>query len=156
MADSLVNLLSENMIELNVSVQDWEEALQRGAQLLINDGGVESRYLEAMIDMVKELGPYVVIAPGLALGHAGPDKGVNRTCFSLITLKTPVEFGVPENDPVDIVFSFAAPNKEEHMHALRDLALFCSKGENLTFIRKASEKEQIRDLLIKFFDQAWE
>ena len=98
------------MIELNVSVQNWEEALQRGAQLLINDGGVEPRYLEAMIDMVKELGPYVVIAPGLALGHAGPDKGVNRTCFSLITLKTPVEFGVPENDPVDIVFSFAAPN----------------------------------------------
>ena len=151
MADSLVNLLNENMIELNVSVNNWEEALEKGAQLLINDGGVEPCYLDAMIAMVKELGPYVVIAPGLALGHAGPDKGVNRTCFSLITLKTPVEFGVPENDPVSILFSFAAPNKEEHMQALRDLALFCSDNSNLQAVREANEVKQIRELLLKFF-----
>ena len=152
MAASLIDLLQENMIELKVSVNDWESALQTGAQLLIKDGGVEPRYLDAMIKMVKDLGPYVVIAPGLALGHAGPDQGVNRTCFSLVTLKNPVIFGVPENDPVDIVFSFAAPNKEEHIQALRDLALFCSENKNLTAIRVATEKKQIRELLIKFFN----
>lgn len=152
MAVTLLDLLQENMIELKVSVNDWESALQKGAQLLINDGGVEPRYLDAMLAMVKDLGPYVVIAPGLALGHAGPDQGVNRTCFSLVTLKNPVNFGVPENDPVDIVFSFAAPNKEEHMQALRDLALFCSEGKNLDAIRNATEKKQIRELLIKFFN----
>ncbi|MGV8025709.1 MAG: PTS sugar transporter subunit IIA [Anaerolineaceae bacterium] len=152
MAASLIDLLQENMIELKVSVNDWESALQTGAQLLIKDGGVEPRYLDAMIKMVKDLGPYVVIAPGLALGHAGPDQGVNRTCFSLVTLKSPVIFGVPENDPVDIVFSFAAPNKEEHIQALRDLALFCSENKNLDAIRAATEKKQIRELLIKFFN----
>jgi mannitol/fructose-specific phosphotransferase system IIA component (Ntr-type) len=152
MAATLLDLLQENMIELNVSVDNWETALQKGAQLLINDGGVEPRYLDAMIAMVKNLGPYVVIAPGLALGHAGPDQGVNRTCFSLVTLKTPVNFGVPENDPVNMVFSFAAPNKEEHMQALRDLALFCSENKNLEAICNATEKKQIRELLIKFFN----
>lgn len=152
MPASLVDLLTEKMIALNVNAANWEEALQRGAKLLIDDGGVEPRYLDAMIDMVKELGPYVVIAPGLALGHAGPDKGVNRTCFSLITLNTPVEFGVPGNDPVSIVFSFAAPNKEEHMQALRDLAMFCSDGNNLEMIRQAEKVEQIRELLIQFFN----
>ncbi|NMC46277.1 MAG: PTS transporter subunit EIIA [Chloroflexi bacterium] len=152
MAATLLDLLQENMIELNIAVENWEEALQQGAQLLIEDGGVEPRYLDAMIAMVKELGPYVVIAPGLALGHAGPDKGVKRTCFSLVTLKTPVNFGVPVNDPVDVVFSFAAPNKEEHMQALRDLALFCSEEKNLAAIRAATEKKQVRDLLIKFFN----
>ncbi len=152
MVATLLDLLQENMIELNVSVDNWEAALQKGAQLLINDGGVEPRYLDAMIAMVKNLGPYVVIAPGLALGHAGPDQGVNRTCFSLVTLKTPVNFGVPENDPVNMVFSFAAPNKEEHMQALRDLALFCSESKNLEAICNATEKKQIRELLIKFFN----
>jgi len=151
MAVTLLDLLQENMIDLNISVKNWEEALQRGAQLLIDDGGVEPRYLDAMLSMVKELGPYVVIAPGLALGHAGHDQGVNRTCFSLVTLKTPVDFGVPVNDPVSIVFSFAAPNKEEHMQALRDLALFCSESKNLAAIRAATHKKQIRELLIKFF-----
>ena len=87
----------------------------------------------------------------LALGYAGPDKGVNRTCFSLITLKAPVNFGVPENDPVTVVFSFTAPNKEEHMQALRDLAMFCSEGKNLELLRKATEKKQVREALTRFF-----
>ncbi len=151
MQASLLDLLQENMIELKISVKDWEEALRKGAQLLVDSGGVEPCYVDAIIDMVRKLGPYVVIAPGLALGHAGPDMGVNQTCFSLVTLQNPVEFGVADNDPVDIIFSFAAPNKEEHMQALRDLALFCGEKENLDAIRLATQKKQIRELLIKFF-----
>lgn len=150
MAASLVDLLTEKMIKLNVTAKNWEEALWQGAELLINDGGVEKSYYQAMVDMMNELGPYVVIAPGLALGHAGPDKGVNRTCFSLVTLKKPVEFGVPVNDPVSIVFSFAAPNKQEHMQALRDLAMFCSEAGNLDALRAAQTVEQVRELLIQF------
>ena len=151
MAGTLVELLTENMIRLNVEAKDWHEALLFGGQLLVDAGGAEARYLDAMIEMVNEMGPYVVIAPGLALGHAGPDKGVNFTCFSLITLKTPVEFGIPENDPVDIIFSFAAPNKEEHMEALRGLALFCMEKENLDVLRAAQEVSEVQDALKAFF-----
>jgi mannitol/fructose-specific phosphotransferase system IIA component (Ntr-type) len=148
---SLIDLLKEKMIRLKVSANNWEEALRQGGQLLIDDDGVEPRYLDAIINTVKELGPYVVIAPGLALGHAGPDMGVLKTCFSLITLKKPVEFDVPENDPVDIIFCFAAPNKEEHMEALRDMAMFCSETRNIDATRSSTEVWQIRELLIEFF-----
>ena len=151
MAKKLIDLLQEDMIKLDIEVDSWEEALGAGVQLLIDSGGVESCYLDNMIKMIKEIGPYVVIAPGLALGHTGPDKGVNSTCFSLVTLKNPVAFGVPENDPVDIVFCFAAPNKEEHMQALRQMALFCCDSQNLDFIRQAISPNQIRESLIKFF-----
>lgn len=148
---SLNDLLTETMIRIKVPVMDWEDAIRKGAQLLIDSGGVEQRYADAIIKMVKDLGPYVVVAPGLALGHAGPDEGVIRTCFSLMTLEKPVEFGVPENDPVDIVFSFAAPNKEEHMQALRDMALFCSESSNLQQIRKAKSTREIKQTLNEFF-----
>ena len=151
MARKLIDLLQEDMIKLDVEAQDWEEALAAGVQLLIDSGGVEPCYLDNMIGMIKEIGPYVVIAPGLALGHTGPDKGVNQTCFSLITLKNPVNFGVPDNDPVDIVFCFAAPNKEEHMQALRQMALFCCEAQNLDFIRTANSPKLVRESLIKFF-----
>lgn len=152
MAKPLIDLLQEDMIRLNISVSDWEDALAAGVKLLIDSGGVEARYLEAMISMIKDIGPYVVIAPGLALGHTGSDQGVNRTCFSLITLKTPVNFGVPENDPVDIIFCFAAPNKEEHMQALREMALFCCEQKNLDAIRNAENPKHLRENLIKFFE----
>lgn len=122
-------------------------ALRMGGQLLVNSGGVEPVYLDAMIDMLNEFGPYVVIAPGLALGHARPDAGVNRTCFSLLTLKNPIEFGVPENDPVDLIFSFAAPDKNAHVEALMQMARFCMEADNLRLIREATEPQEIVDLL---------
>jgi PTS system ascorbate-specific IIA component len=144
----LSELLTESTIRLNVTAKDWEDALRLGTQLLIDTGGVETEYIDAMLEMIHEMGPYVVIAPGLVLGHSRPDAGVNRTCFSLITLKEPVEFGVPANDPIDVVFSFAAPNKDDHIEALRELATMCSKAENMTRIRSATEAEDILSLLV--------
>ena len=140
-------------MKLKVIANDWEDALRIGAGLLIDAGGAEPRYLEAMIKMVNELGPYVVLAPGLALGHAGPDAGAIKTSFSLITLQDPVNFGVPDNDPVDIVFSFAAPNKEEHMQALRQMAMFCCEQSRLDSIRSAKSPAEVRELLIQFFNK---
>ena len=151
MEKELIDLLQEDMIRLNVSVKNWQEALTAGVQLLIDTGGVEERYLDSIFEMINDLGPYVVIAPGLALGHAGPDAGVNFTCYSLVTLEEPVNFGVPESDPVEIIFSFGAPSKEAHMKALRQMALFCMKSENLEAIKKAKQAGEVRNLIINYF-----
>lgn len=147
MAGALAQLLTKDMIRLKIDAADWQEALRLGGDLLIKTGGVEPRYLDAMINMMLEMGPFVVIAPGLALGHARPEEGAIKTCFSLITLKQGVEFGVPENDPVDVIFSFAAPNKEAHIDALRDLALLCREQKNMDAIRTATEPEEVLALL---------
>ena len=152
MEKELIDLLQEDMIRLNIPVKNWREALTAGVQLLIDSGGVEKRYLESIFKMIDDLGPYVVIAPGLALGHAGPDSGVNFTCYSLITLKEPVNFGVPENDPIGIIFSFGAPSKEAHMKALRQMAMFCMQSENLEAIKKAERVQDVRNLLIQYFE----
>ncbi len=151
MGNTLFSFLSDRTIRLNVKVSDWEDALRKGAQLLVDTGSAEPRYLSAIIDTVNELGPYVVIAPGLALGHAGPDQGAIQTGFSLLTLENPVNFGVPENDPVSIIFSFCAPNKEEHIQALRDLALFCCDSNNLIILEEAKDTSQVVDALQSFF-----
>lgn len=147
MTQSLADLLTQDMIQLQASAADWQDALRLGGALLVNSGGVGPEYIDAMIDMVNEMGPYVVIAPGLALGHSRPDAGVRRICFSLLTLQTPVEFGVPSNDPVDVVFSFAAPNKDDHIQALRELAILCSNTENMRRIRAARDTAEIIALL---------
>ena len=153
MEKELIDLLQEDMIRLNITVKNWQEALSAGVQLLIDAGGAEPRYLDNIFKMIEELGPYVVIAPGLALGHSGPESGVNFTCFSLVTLKEAVPFGVPDNDPIGIIFSFAAPNKEAHMQALRQMAMFCMVKKNLESIRKAEKVSEVRDLLKQYFEK---
>jgi len=152
MSISLANYLTTDMIELKVYAKDWKEALKASVDLLVKSGGVEDSYFDAIIESVNKLGPYFVLAPGLALGHAGSDVGVNFTCFSLITLKEPIYFGMPENDPVEIIFSFAAPTGDEHVEALQQLAVFCLEDENMKLLKESLDKQIIRDKLVSFFN----
>ncbi|MFW5827314.1 MAG: PTS sugar transporter subunit IIA, partial [Alkalispirochaeta sp.] len=64
---------------MNQSVADWEEAIRVGGRLMIDAGLVEPRYIDAIISNHKEMGPYFVIAPGIAMPHAKPENGVLAT-----------------------------------------------------------------------------
>jgi len=92
---------------------------------------------------VEEFGPYVVLIPGMALPHSRPEDGALKAGFSLITLATPVAFGVPENDPVDLVISFAAVDKVAHVEALRALTGLLADEPRLALIRAARTDEEL-------------
>ncbi len=134
----LQDVLNEDMMALGVQAKNWEEAINKAGDLLVNKGFVEQTYIDNMINAVKDLGPYIVIMPGVAFAHARPDQSVHETCMSMITLENPVNFGSEQNDPVSIVFAFGAPNNNEHLNALQDLAKFLSveKKHNLVKRRK--------------------
>lgn len=52
---------------------DWEEVVDRAGALLLAVGAVWPSYIEAMKDMIRPYGPYIVAALGAALLHAGPE-----------------------------------------------------------------------------------
>ena len=85
-------MISSKTIALNVDAKDWKEAVRVSGGLLVKNGLVEPRYVDAMIEMVNTIGPYIVISPGVAMPHARPEDGVLEPCMSLITLKTPDQF----------------------------------------------------------------
>ena len=74
----------------------------------------------------SSVGPYIVIAPGIALAHSRPSPAVLRAGISLVTLLEPVAFGHRENDPVRLVIGLAAVDEEGHITALSTLAEFLS------------------------------
>ena len=102
------HLLTANTIRLGAEAADWREAVKLGVDLLIGADLVEPRYYDAVVSMTEELGPWYVLAPGLAMPHARPEEGVRRDGFALVTLKTPVAFGSEDNDPIDILITLAA------------------------------------------------
>ncbi len=136
------------MIELGVKVDDWEDSIRKAARPLINYNKVENAYVENMIKAVHELGPYIVIMPGIAFAHARPDETVKETCMSMITLDTPINFGSEENDPVSVVFAFGAENGNDHLKALQDLAMFLTVEENVEFLKNAKNKNLILEKII--------
>lgn len=137
----LKDLLTEKTIKLNVNASNWEEAIRIGGELLVKNGFVEQRYVEAMVKNVKEMGPYIVIAPGIAMPHARPEDGVKRVCMSLVTLKEPVVF---KNDKkVRIMLSLGATDQYSHLQTLSDLMKLFSDSSYVDRILKASNTEEV-------------
>jgi mannitol/fructose-specific phosphotransferase system IIA component (Ntr-type) len=139
----LTDYITPDLIRLQVAVKGWREAVRQGGELLQLAGICEARYVDAMIRAVEQLGPYMVLAPGLALAHARPEDGVLKVGMSIITLSTPVDFGSKENDPVKLVISFGGIDKTSHIGMLQELARFLMVPENQEFLRNATSVDGI-------------
>lgn len=144
---NLGELLTQQTILLQAEAADWQEAVRLGGRLLVDAGLAEPRYIDAIIQSTYELGPYYVLAPGLAMPHARPEEGVNKTGFSFLTLSKPVQFGHSENDPVDILIFMAAVDDHSHIEALSQVAAVFSDDRTLVRIRQAGNVSEITELL---------
>ncbi len=143
----LRELLTPETIRLNVAARDWQEVTDIAGQLLLDTNAIEPHYIEAMKDTIRELGPYVVIAPGIALLHSRPANDVHRICMSLVTLNPPVAFGHKHNDPVVIAIALGGVDENSHIDALAQIADILSNDEKVKRIREAQSVEDILSLL---------
>jgi PTS system ascorbate-specific IIA component len=100
-----------------------------------------------MIATVEQLGPYIVIAPGIALAHSRPSPAVLRPGISIVTLADPVEFGHRQNDPVRLVVGLAAPDDDGHVTALATLAEFLADEGRRTGLLAASDPSSVRQMI---------
>lgn len=146
----LNELLNRDTIKLNCECSDWVEAIKTGTGLLISKGFVEYAYEEAILNNFRQLGPYMVVAPGIVFSHARPENGVRKLSMSLITLKNPVNFGNELNDPVKLVITLAAVDNDSHLKALAQLMKLFMNTEDIVSIFKASNKEDVVQIINKY------
>jgi ascorbate PTS system EIIA or EIIAB component len=114
--------LPADAIRLGVEVADWQAAVRSAGAALTDAGIAKPSYANEMVRMIEEHGPYVVIAPGLALAHARPGPEVLKDGIAVVTLATPVNFGHPYNDPVSVVLALAVDASDTHVTLVAELA----------------------------------
>lgn len=142
----LKDFLDENAVKLNVECDNWIDAIKIASELLIKRGDITEKYLQAMIKVVENLGPYMVIIPQIALVHAAPENGVNRECISLITLKKVINFGNKVKEPVKIVIVFGTNRTDKHMEVLTKLIRILENQKNVEKINSATHYQDIMNL----------
>ncbi|MGQ4892967.1 MAG: PTS sugar transporter subunit IIA [Candidatus Njordarchaeia archaeon] len=138
--------MKKEAIKTNVEAKDWREAVRKIGEILVKIGAAEPQYVDAMIKTVLEMGPYIVMAKGIALPHARPEEGAKKPALAIVKLKTPVEFGNPDNDPVGILIAFSTPDSKAHVKALSQLAKILMKQENIEKLRKANAPSKIYEI----------
>lgn len=143
----LQDILMDSNILLKQECKDWREAITKTAQLLITERVIEERYVSAMIRSVEEYGAYIVVGKHLALAHARPEDGVNKLGVSVMTLKEPVNFGNPDNDPVKIVFCLAAVDSYSHLNIMKNLIELINDEQKLNQLISAQDVNRFNQVL---------
>ncbi|MGC1096562.1 PTS sugar transporter subunit IIA [Pantoea agglomerans] len=143
----LAKWLNKEKIQYVESVTDWQEALVVAGRPLLSEGAISQDYIDAIIQQKKEIGPFFVIAPQIAMPHARPEQGAHKLGLSIVLLGTAVKFDSEENDPVKAIFMFSAPDSNSHIEMISQLAEVLSDEEIMAQIFNASSKEALMTIL---------
>ena len=143
----LADAFGEGSILIKESVDTRSEAIEIAGELLVQSGKAKHSYVASMLEAVERFGPYIVIAPGIALAHGKPGEDVVETGLSLLVLKQAIEFKHAQNDPVQLVFGLAAIDHESHMETMAKLAELLSDQDRVSTLLTSSDSDQIRVLL---------
>ncbi|WP_314354789.1 BglG family transcription antiterminator [uncultured Granulicatella sp.] len=156
--DSLKDLVKKELIQQLDKVNDWQTAVRIASKPLLEQGYIEESYVEAIISSVNEIGPYIVLAPKVAVPHASPDAGVHRLGISLLQLKKPVNFGLEDDEDknVQLIFVLATVDSTAHLKALQQLALILDDDEVIENLIKAEMPEEILGLIEKVIEEGGE
>ena len=139
--------LTADAIELGALAADWRAAVRVAGDVLARAGIATPAYADEMIRMIEEHGPYVVIAPGLALAHARPGPAVLSDGLAIVTLASPVNFGHPHNDPVSVVLGLAIATADEHLAAVAELANVFNDSTAITDLAAATTVAEVQRIM---------
>ncbi|MGG1631104.1 BglG family transcription antiterminator [Rossellomorea sp. NRS-1567] len=143
----LNELLTEQTIQLKDRVTSWEEAIRVASEPLVDQQSIRPDYVDAMITNVKELGPYIVIAPNIAIPHARPETGVEQLGMSFLRLEEPVYFTEKEKHRAQLIIVLAAIDNQTHLKALAQLTELLSNEDNVEKLISASDRQTIIELI---------
>jgi ascorbate PTS system EIIA or EIIAB component len=144
----LAKWLNEEKIQYLDSVPDWQAAIEAVARPLLQEQAISQRYVDTIILQKQEIGPYFVIAPRIAMPHARPEQGAEKLGLSVLKLAQGVNFDADENDPVDILFMFAAPDSNSHIEMITQLAEVLSDEEKMAQVLSAANQAELSRLLL--------
>ncbi|MEC0304512.1 PTS sugar transporter subunit IIA, partial [Terribacillus saccharophilus] len=118
------------------------------ANILLDKGIIEKRYIDAMIKGCEE-DPYIVIGPGIAIPHASPEDGVVRTGMSLLKIKNGVQY---LNHRIHIIVVIAAKDKKEHIHALMQLMKLSKSEADMKALINGTTIPEMKQIIQQYSD----
>ncbi|SHF18024.1 BglG family transcription antiterminator [Alkalibacter saccharofermentans] len=144
----LNELITEDKIIIKDKVDNYQEAIYESAKPLLEGGYIEDRYLKKVIQNIKDLGPYIVIAPNVAISHARPEDGVIELGMSILILDEAVSFSNEKERNAKLIVTLAAPDDESHLKALGQLSELLMNSMDDMLASKS--KEDVLNLIKRY------
>lgn len=145
----LLDLLNAQTLQVaDGSNLSWEEAITIAAQPLVDSNIIDPAYVDSIISVVKEKGPYMNIGPQIVLAHARPDSSVHGVGLSLLKTNSAVDF-VDAKHPVKLWFVLTATDSQSHLGVIQQLMTLLTDKVAVQKVLEALSVGQILTILQK-------
>lgn len=136
------HLIEEDLIQINVSPNDWQSALYTSALPLLQKNYINRNYIEKIIENVNTNRTSFLITENVSLAHAKPEDGVNTLSLSITLLKKPI---ILKNDrsPTQYIFTLAAVDKTSHIEAMSELVSLLEMTDFYKILNTATQPREI-------------
>ena len=146
-----LEMLAPSRITIIDKTLPWEEAIERSALSMIEEGFVGESYPKEIMELINGFGNYMVVQDGIFLGHSGNSESINKTGISLAFFKKPIEF--PENEKVRIVLTLASKDKREHLNGLMEFLGIMRKKSLIKELDKLDTSNKIYKKIEEFINE---
>jgi mannitol/fructose-specific phosphotransferase system IIA component (Ntr-type) len=142
----LSDYLREDLILHGLEASDARSALEAFGALFEEKGYVPSGEIPFRALLDREESHTTCLGHGIAVPHAGLDS-LESPLLLVATATTPVPFGPPDTEPVDLFFVLLSPpgRQGEHIKLLARICRLAQHPENLEEIRAASGPTALLD-----------
>lgn len=134
------------MIQVVDEVKDWKEAINIVGKLMVKKNKIKEGYIKNIIENVEELGPYIIIAPGIALPHARPSENVLENALALLKINTGVKF-TKNGENIYLIFCLAAKDSNSHIDIIEQLTLILNDDDKIEKLKTIKSLEEIEKIL---------
>lgn len=125
----------------------WQEAIQKSAEPLLKEGIIAQEYIDSVLQVCREKGPYMNIGPDVILAHARPMPSTKKAAVSLLITKQAVPFMDDAAHPGRIWIFLATPDNTSHMQVLQQLAGVLMNPDNLKKMSNAQSVEELEKIV---------
>jgi len=138
-------MLSKDLIKLDVKADSMEEAVEIAGRLLFENGYVEEEYLDAMQEREKDVSTYM--GNGVAIPHGTNEskKYIKSTGISFVQIPEGVDFG--EGNIAKLVIGIAGQG-DEHLQILQNLATALQDEDKTSLLVRTEDKQVVLDSLL--------
>lgn len=116
-----MDLLDRKNVRILEKADDWKDAIRKSVMPLEEEGYVKAEYKEAIISGVEKLGPYIIVAPSIALPHARPEQGVIKSQIAITLFRQEVQFE-KKDSAAQLFVALAASDSDSHVEALMTIS----------------------------------
>ncbi|MGN0340916.1 MAG: fructose-specific PTS transporter subunit EIIC [Lachnospira sp.] len=146
----ITDLLDENSINLNASVQNKKEALDQAIELMARSGKINDVESYRRQVYAREEESTTGVGEGIAIPH-GKCSAVKAPGLAAMVIKDGVDFDSLDGEPVNILFLIAAPDTEDnvHMDVLSKLSVLLMDEEFVAGLKEAKNVDEFLSLIDK-------